>query len=53
MIRRMGAALCAALTVLCCIPAVAEGVEGSATACALVEAAGGRGRWANSGRGRS
>ena len=34
----MGAALCAALTVLCCIPAVAEAVEVSATACVLMDA---------------
>lgn len=42
MIRRMGAALCAALTVLCCIPAVAEAVEVSATACVLMDADSGR-----------
>ena len=34
----MGAALCAALTVLCCIPAVAEAVEVSATAAVLMDA---------------
>ena len=33
-----GAALCAALAVLTCIPAVAEAVEVSATACVLMDA---------------
>ena len=38
MTRRILAALCAALAVLTCIPAVAEAVEVSATACVLMDA---------------
>ena len=52
MIRRMGAALCAALTVLCCIPAVAEAVEVSATACVLMDADSGRVLYEKNGRQR-
>ena len=48
----MGAALCAALTVLCCIPAVAEAVEVSATACVLMDADSGRGLYEKNGRQR-
>ncbi len=36
--RRLAAALCAAMTLLSCIPAVAEAVEVSATACVLMDA---------------
>ena len=38
MTRGILAALCAALAVLTCIPAVAEAVEVSATACVLMDA---------------
>ena len=48
----MGAALCAALTVLCCIPAVAEAVEVSATACVLMDADSGRVLYEKNGRQR-
>ena len=36
--RRLAAALCAAMTLYFCIPAVAEAVEVSATACVLLDA---------------
>ena len=36
--RRLAAALCAAMTLYFCIPAVAEAVEVSATACVLMDA---------------
>ena len=48
----MGAALCAALTVLCCIPVVAEAVEVSATACVLMDADSGRVLYEKNGRQR-
>ena len=52
MTRVILAALCAALVVLTCIPAVAEAVEVSATACVLMDADSGRVLYEKNGRQR-
>ena len=52
MTRGILAALCAALAVLTCIPAVAEAVEVSATACVLMDADSGRVLYEKNGRQR-
>ena len=42
MARRILAALCAAVSLICCLPAVAEAMEVSATAAVLMDADSGR-----------
>lgn len=52
MCRRLAAALCAAMTLYFCIPAVAEAVEVSATACVLMDADTGQVLYEKNGRQR-